>query len=64
MKKEIYEISVKIARIGNVAVRKAEEENRSLGVPNVYSINGKLCFELPDGRITMENPFNRESLAT
>ncbi len=56
MKKETYELSLKIARIGNRAVRKAQEENRKKGLPSVYSRNNKLYFELPDGTITMDNP--------
>ena len=29
-----------LQRIGNRAVKKAQEENRKLGIPNWYSING------------------------
>jgi len=47
-----------LIRIGNRAVRKAQEENRRLGIPNVYSINGTLLYELPDGTLTTENPFH------
>lgn len=47
----------KITRIGNRAVRKAQEENRRKGIPNVYSINGKIVFELPDGSLTTEPQF-------
>lgn len=57
MKKETYELFMKITRIGNRAVKKAQEENRNKGIPNVYSRNGKLYFELPDGTITDKNPF-------
>jgi hypothetical protein len=42
---------------GNRAVKRAQEENRKLGIPNVYSKNGKLYFELPNGEITTEDPF-------
>ncbi len=47
----------KITRIGNRAVKKAQEENRRKGIPNVYSINGKIVFELPNGQITSEYIF-------
>lgn len=57
MNKEIYEKVVQTVRLGNRAVHQAQEENRRLGIPNVYSKNGKLYFEMPDGRITDENPF-------
>jgi len=62
MRKEDYEMLLKIARIGNRAVKKAQEENRQRGLPNVYSKNKKLYYELPDGTITMENPFKKEVL--
>jgi hypothetical protein len=38
------------------AVRKAQEESRRLGVPNVYSINGILHYELPNGELTTVPP--------
>jgi len=47
----------KITRIGNRAVKKAQEENRLKGIPNVYSINGKVVFELPNGELTTEYQF-------
>lgn len=56
IKKEDYEMLLKITRIGNRAVAKAQEENRKFGLPSVYSKNKKLYYELPDGTITMENP--------
>jgi hypothetical protein len=37
--------SIEYQRIGNAAVHKAQEENRRLGVPNWYSINGKIVNE-------------------
>ncbi len=61
MRKEGYQMLIKIARIGNRAVKKAQEENRQRGLPNVYSKNKRLYYELPDGTITMENPFKKGS---
>lgn len=37
--------SIEYQRIGNAAVHKAQEENRRLGLPNWYSINGKIVNE-------------------
>ena len=34
----------KLLKIGNRAIKKAQENNRKKGIPNVYSINGKLYF--------------------
>ncbi|MEK7450292.1 MAG: hypothetical protein AAB019_12520 [Planctomycetota bacterium] len=56
MKKEAYETLIKIARLGNRAIKKAQAENRKKGLPSVYSKNKKLYYELPDGTITMKNP--------
>ena len=33
-------------RIANSAVHKAQEENRRLGIPNWYSINGKIVSDI------------------
>lgn len=52
-----YRQAAEFLRIGNRAVRKAQEESRRLGVPNVYSHNGTLYYELPDGRLTTVDPF-------
>ncbi len=57
LSREAYERAQEIRRIGNRAVRKAQEESRRLGVPNVYSINGTIYYERPDGTLTMEDPY-------
>jgi hypothetical protein len=58
---EIYRDAIELQRIGNRAVRKAQEESRRLGVPNAYSsLNGKAYFELPNGEITDKNPFETD----
>ena len=54
---EIYRQAAEMVLIGNRAVHKAQAESRRMGVPNVYSHNGTLYYELPDGRLTTENPF-------
>jgi len=45
-----------IVTIGRRAVREAQEESRKLGVPNVYSINGFLYYELPSGELSRTDP--------
>jgi hypothetical protein len=52
--KETYEQALEFQRIGNNAVRKAQEENRRLGIPNVYGRDGKIIFEMPDGEIIVK----------
>lgn len=53
--KETYEQALEFQRIGNIAVRKAQEENRQLGIPNVYGRDGKIIYEMPDGEIIVKN---------
>jgi len=59
--KEARDELEEFTRIGTEAVKRAQEENRRLGIPNAYSRNGTLYFELPDGTITQEDPFVEES---
>ena len=37
--------SIEFQRVGNRAVHKAQEENRRLGIPNWYSIGGKIVSD-------------------
>ncbi len=50
-----------IARIANRAVRKAQDESRRLRVPNVYSINGILYYEYPDGTLSTVDPYQERT---
>lgn len=45
-----------MTRMANTAVHLAQEENRRNGIPNVYVINGKIIWQLPDGTITDVDP--------
>ncbi len=63
-KKKTYEQAVRLRRIGNRAVQKAQHENRRLNIPNAYSHRGKLCFELPNGELTFKNPFSIVSISS
>jgi len=51
-----------IQQIANDAVREAQRKNLENGIPNSYTKNGVLYFQLPDGTITMENPFEKREL--
>ncbi|MBO6181274.1 hypothetical protein J6O86_06280 [bacterium] len=51
-------LSEKLLKLGNRAVKKAQENNRKKGIPNVYCINGKIIFELPNGEITTQYSFS------
>lgn len=37
---------VRFQKIANDAVQKAQEENRRLGIPNWYSINGEIVSDI------------------
>jgi hypothetical protein len=47
-----------IQAIANDAVREAQRKSLKNGIANVYSKNGVIYFQLPDGTITMKNPFS------
>jgi hypothetical protein len=50
------EFDAKILAIANKAVAIAQEENRRLGIPNVYSLNGTIVWQYPDGSVTTSCP--------
>jgi hypothetical protein len=50
------EIGAKLFQIVSKAVHMAQEENRRLGIPNVYVINGTIVWQLPDGTVTSTKP--------
>jgi hypothetical protein len=64
LSRETYAAIDQIVRIGNVAVAKAQEESRRLGVPNVYSINGRIYYELPNGELSASDPYDNGNQAT
>ncbi len=51
-----------IQTIANNAVREAQKKSLENGVPNVYSKNGVIYYQLPDGTITMDDPFVKGEL--
>ncbi|MDQ3712394.1 MAG: hypothetical protein M3388_09270 [Acidobacteriota bacterium] len=54
LKPETYERLLEFERIGNRAVRQAQEENHRLGLPNIYSRNGNIIYEMPNGEIIVK----------
>jgi hypothetical protein len=51
-----------IQMIANNAAKEVQRKNLENGIPNVYSKNGVMYFQLPDGTITMDNPFEKGEL--
>ena len=47
----------KLSQLAKEAIAEAQEESRRLGVPNVYSIDGRLHYELPNGELSLEDPY-------
>ena len=45
-----------LVRLGSIAVDDAQNESRRLGVPNVYSINGRLYYETRTGELSASDP--------
>ena len=58
---ETHKWAREMLRIGNRAVKRAQEENRKKGIPNVYDFNGHLYYELPNGELTKEDPLSNET---
>ncbi|MDR3243615.1 MAG: hypothetical protein LBT79_02575 [Elusimicrobiota bacterium] len=50
---------INFQQIFSIAVKKAIEENKRMGVPSVFCINGKEVFQLPNGDIVMEYDFEK-----
>ncbi len=49
---------IEILTIFTKAVRKAQAENRKLGLPNVFCVGERVFYQLPDGRIVLRIPRN------
>jgi len=50
------DIAKEILKIASKAVKEAQKKSLENGVANVYSKNGQIYFQLPDGTITQETP--------
>ena len=57
----VYDLAHDVARIARRAMQTAQQESRDLGVPNVYSIDGILYYELPYGELTPEDSYRGPS---
>ncbi len=57
----IYQRAWEIQRIGNEGVERALKENREKGIPIVFSRNGIIYYELPNGEITTKSPFTEQT---
>ncbi|MCL2389214.1 MAG: hypothetical protein FWC85_02385 [Elusimicrobia bacterium] len=56
MTKETKALSSEITKVFAKAVKNAQKENREMGLPNVFYRNGRIVYELPDGKVTSKRP--------
>ena len=54
---ETIERGLDFLRIAKIGAKAAQEESRRLGVPNVYSIDGQLYYELPNGELSLTDSY-------
>lgn len=57
------ELAKNILKVASKAVKEAQRKSLENGVANVYSKNGQIYFQLPNGTITQEMPkeYKREN---
>jgi hypothetical protein len=48
---EVYQKASELSAIMNDAIKETQEENKKKGVPNVFSIDDTIFYEMPDGKI-------------
>ena len=53
---EAFRRTDELVSVFRSAVRKAQADSRRLGVANVYSLNGQLYYELPNGEYSRQSP--------
>ena len=58
---ETHKWAHEMLRIASRAAKRAQEENRKKGIPNVYDFNGHLYYELRNGELTKEDPLSKET---
>jgi len=50
------EFELMVLKIAAKATKEAQKKSLKKGVANVYSKNGQIFFQLPDGTITQKEP--------
>lgn len=61
---ETYATIDELIRLGSIAVAQAQDDSRRLGIPNVYSINGRIYYETPAGELSATDPYTNGKNAT
>lgn len=50
------QLAREILKVASKSVKEAQKKSLENGIPNVYSKNGRVYFQLPDGTITQGTP--------
>ena len=56
----VYETATLWTRLFHKAVKQAQEINHKNGIPNVFSRNGRIYYEFPNGKILMKEELNEQ----
>jgi hypothetical protein len=57
LKAKNYDRFLEMTRIFQKAIKKVQKAHKEKGLPSVYSKNGKIVWELPDGTYVTQDPF-------
>lgn len=60
LKAKNYDRFLEMTKIFQRAIKKVQKSHRDNGIPNVYSKNGKIVWELPDGTYVSKNPLKNK----
>ncbi len=56
----VYETATLWTRLFHKAVKRAQEKNHQHGLPNIFSRNGKIYYEFPNGKRVMKEELGEE----
>lgn len=51
-----YQRALDMQRIGNAAAHKAQAQNRAKGIPNFYSVGGRIVSDVPSAESQLMQP--------
>lgn len=56
LKADVFKRALEMQRIGTDAARKAQARNRARGIPNFYSIGGRIVSDVPGAEQAVPQP--------
>jgi len=51
---KLYQRASELSTLINDAIKDTREENKKKGIPNVFSIEDTIFYEMPDGKIVQK----------